>query len=625
MSEMISSNAARIPSPGSIARGSARRTGAAGTSGYTPKKHGADIAEGIEHQAEGIGMGVWQLDFFIVPVAMLVGRIFGGIPVVGPYIRTFFSGPLLSTSRALAATKLGEFTKFPGNLFHEWGKFAEQVHGENHGLTKLFRGAGSTLGENITKQAAASRAATAENFTKELLNEFAHGKAPDTFATRRAAKLRGKHVEKMAAETESMLEALAKPHNGFATQMKEGTSNFFKDAKAFVTRTKSTRVDIPAVHEVPSEFSAVHREASNLLRSVKDVPAEKVDFGHVMGRLEGLQHELHAASEAGVANRSIATRAGSLHQQLQTLASHGESAVFQHARANGAPMNRYAQHALKNARNISMGSAVMKGGFVAMSGGMAAKTTLHVKDHLVNLKHLYAEVSGKPVERVSTFEVLFSNQVPEVVKQARGGLMKKFGPELLADAGSLTMNTHFLLNKGSIALGMGGMFVQMMAGNFTDGNDLLETYGQIREMEKAGADVPEEMYAKLIGTGSKKAAEHGGEANLLVKRMAHEYKEQGLASAVIIKEITDGKPFDERAKHIQKEIADERQAAKEQGLEELKKHKDSPAGKILASHAAAVADKPAAAINDNAPSLKVGGNMQHDGKLAEAHREVSGA
>lgn len=589
------------------------------TNGYTPRRHAADVAEQLEHKAEGIGNGVFMLDLMIVPIAMVIGRVAGVIPGVGPYIRTGLSGPLLSLSRSLAATKVTEIVKLPGNFMHEWGSFAEQVHGEKHFLSKGFKSAGRAMGENVSTQLNAGHAAKTEHFTKQLLSEFSDGAAKETFATRRAVKLRAKHLEKATKEAEAVLTRLAEPHNGMLTQVKNG----LKDMTAFVARKESTR-PLPAAHEVPAEFKGVHREAQALVDTLKGTHPEHVDYAHMMGRIEGLHTELHAASQLAVADRAVASRAGAIRGQLQTLGGSAESAVFQHARANGAPMSRYAKQAAKNLNHMSAGTAVMKGSFAALAPAMAVKTTLHVKDHLHNLKELYAQVSGKPANQVSTFDVLFSKKMPEVVQQARHGLIKKFGPELVADAGSMAVNAHFLLNKGGAGLMMGGFMAQMMAGNLTDGNDLLETYGQIREMERAGVDVPEEMLTKLIGNGSKKAASHGGEANMMVRRMAHEYKEAGIGSSVILKEITDGKSFDARAMEIQKTIAAEREAAKSEAKDTLAK-KDTPSAKVLASHAVAVADKPAHAINDNAPSVKLGGEMEHQGKLAQAHREVAGA
>ncbi len=608
---------------GAAAAGATKGAGKAGSTSYYHRATASERLESVEHQVSSFGTEVAFFPMFMGPILLLAGRIVGKVPFLGKLVQTGTAGTLHSAYSAAEGTQLKDIANLPGNALHQFGDFTSEVYGEESGISTGAKKLATSFGENISQGHAATKTLTAKS--RALLNEF--GKASgevkaDSFAIKRATKLREKHMTKIAEEAKAIADSTTRNE----AQMVDQAKGLFRSAKRFLGGSSSFKPDEKILQETPAELKAIANRAMDLHKAASG-EAHAIDYGHMIGRLEDLQHEVHQFQKGNVMDKRVADQAGKLIGRMETIRGSADAAVFQHARVNGAKMGTLFEHSTRNLGQMSVASAGLKGAFGISSAAIAGKNVLSFGEHLHNLKEIMGGLTGKPTERVSTFEVLFSNKAPEIVQQARKGLMNHFAPQLAADAGSLLVNAHFMLRTGGPEAMMAGMGAQMLAGNFADNNTILDEYARLKEMEAQGVDVPTEEYANLIGHASQNAALHGGARNVMVKRMAEQYKTEGLGLGAILTEINEGKAFDDRALKIENTLKKEHEEGVKKAKLELEK-KDSPTGKILSSHAAAVADKPKLELgaNDNvAPSLKLDAQaVQHHGKLAEVNREVGG-
>lgn len=186
---------------------------------------------------------------------------------------------------------------------------------------------------------------------------------------------------------------------------------------------------------------------------------------------------------------------------------------------------------------------------VALKGAVVTGTTLQVTstargiaEKVHSLKQMHCDLTGD--EKISTRKLLMSKKVPNVIKEARGHIMKEFGPRVVLNFANTVATYGFMKNnsKSTMLVSGGLMALSQLHSAKVQGYELLPMYDALNQQPQ----IQDMQYAAFISAASKDAAKAGGIESALVQALAGDYAKEGTRPAEILNEIQDGR-FDERA------------------------------------------------------------------------------
>lgn len=217
-----------------------------------------------------------------------------------------------------------------------------------------------------------------------------------------------------------------------------------------------------------------------------------------------------------------------------------------------------------NLKNVALKGAVVTGTALQVTG-----TARGIGEKVHTLKDLYCDLTGE--KKISTRKLLFSKNVPDVVKEARSHILKEYGPRVVLNFANTIATYTFMKNTSMKS--MLGSFGLMAASSLHSAK--VQSYGILPMYEALNKkpQIEDVEYAGFISAASKEAAKAGGIESPLVQALAVDYAREGLRPADILKEIEIGR-FDERA--MQK--VQENRVAMEQsgGYSSPQPHADRP-------------------------------------------------
>lgn len=174
-------------------------------------------------------------------------------------------------------------------------------------------------------------------------------------------------------------------------------------------------------------------------------------------------------------------------------------------------------------------------GFSAISAYGVAKG---FSQNLDSLKHMYAEVTGVPVEKVSTISLL-TGKVPEVVAEARSHFLKEYVSRGAISAAGLALIVRGI-RKGGVGLVEGlvptfaGMGVDMLMGE-----SALPYFAGVSNAFKAGQEIPPSAYAEFLMASSKELKSHGNVGRRVAMLLGDEYAQEKASPTQILREIEE--------------------------------------------------------------------------------------
>lgn len=206
-------------------------------------------------------------------------------------------------------------------------------------------------------------------------------------------------------------------------------------------------------------------------------------------------------------------------------------------------LSHYAKAAPQKVAKASVFHGALNTGIMGGVAVSAAKTGLDLRTSLRTLKAMYADQTGKSPDSVSSMTLLFSKDLPKAVLQARGQLWKEFGPSLLMEAGNIGVNVDMVMrNRGGMmamiplmVFGMGSQMVRSVLGS-----SLIPAYKQAKEMEAAGAPIPPEVYATLVGEGEPQLAKRGGADSNFAHALGEMYARENAGVQQVMHDIQNG-------------------------------------------------------------------------------------
>lgn len=230
------------------------------------------------------------------------------------------------------------------------------------------------------------------------------------------------------------------------------------------------------------------------------------------------------------------------------------------------------KNAPKSLANANLTNVALKGAVVTGTTLQVTSTARGIAEKMHMLKQMYCDMTGE--EKISTRKLLTSKHVPDLVKEARGQIMKEFGPRVVLNFANTIATYGFMKNnnKGTMLLSGGLMALTQLHTAKVQSYELLPMYEALNQQPQ----IQDVQYAAFISAASKDAAKAGGIESALVQALAVDYAKEGTRPADILKEIETGR-FDERA--LEKAKAN-RNAMEQMGGHELAR----PDGSALGAH-----------------------------------------
>lgn len=196
----------------------------------------------------------------------------------------------------------------------------------------------------------------------------------------------------------------------------------------------------------------------------------------------------------------------------------------------------------KTLANANLTNVALKGAVVTGTTLQVTSTARGIAEKVHMLKQMHCDMTGE--EKISTRKLLMSKNVPDLVKEARGQIMKEFGPRVVLNFANTIATYGFMKNnnKGTMLLSGGLMALTQLHTAKVQSYELLPMYEALNQQPQ----IQDVQYAAFISSASKDAAKAGGIESALVQALAVDYAKEGARPAEILKEIETGR-FDERA------------------------------------------------------------------------------
>ena len=200
-----------------------------------------------------------------------------------------------------------------------------------------------------------------------------------------------------------------------------------------------------------------------------------------------------------------------------------------------------------------LGTAVMKGAFVAGSALTTIGMAKGFSGNLSSLKQMCADIEGKPVGKISTAHVMFGS-VPESVKACRKSLMMEFGPRALIEGVNLNYMVKDAVKGHMGKYGMMAMFGSMAASTAVSAltaNNLMPAYGNFKDAFKKGQEISAKDYADFVTLGSE-AFRNMANAPQFSQALGEEYAQMKASPEMVLRELNNGKAMQRLQEIVQK-------------------------------------------------------------------------
>jgi len=195
----------------------------------------------------------------------------------------------------------------------------------------------------------------------------------------------------------------------------------------------------------------------------------------------------------------------------------------------------------------TLGTKINNGLMIGMSALSTYGVARSFSQQLNSLKHMYSDLTGVPIEKVSTMSLL-TGKVPHIMSEARSHLVKEHLARGAAQIGGLAWMIAVMGKKKP------GTFEQMgsmMLPGFADmginalmGDSVLPVYTGFANAYKSGQPIPAQDYAAFI-----LAADHDLAKRKVGKQVAleigAEFANKKISPGEILREINDGR-FEKR-------------------------------------------------------------------------------
>jgi hypothetical protein len=192
--------------------------------------------------------------------------------------------------------------------------------------------------------------------------------------------------------------------------------------------------------------------------------------------------------------------------------------------------------------NANLTNVALKGAVVTGTALQVTNTTRGIAEKIHGLKQMYCDMTGET--KISTRKLLTSKDVPAIVKEARGQILKEFGPRVVLNFANTIATYGFMKNssKATMLVSGGLMALSQLHSAKVQGYALLPMYEALNQ----APEIQDVQYAAFIAAASPDAAKAGGVESALVQALAVDYAKEGARPADILNEIENGR-FDERA------------------------------------------------------------------------------
>lgn len=192
--------------------------------------------------------------------------------------------------------------------------------------------------------------------------------------------------------------------------------------------------------------------------------------------------------------------------------------------------------------NANLTNVALKGAVVTGTTLQVTSTARGIAEKVHSLKQMYCDMTGET--KISTRKLLTSKEMPALIKEARGHIMKEYGPRVLLNFANTIATYGFMKNssKSTMLVSGGLMALTQLHTAKVQNYSLLPMYEALNQQP----EIQDVQYAAFISAASQDAAKAGGVESALVQALAVDYAKEGARPADILKEIENGR-FDERA------------------------------------------------------------------------------
>ncbi len=178
----------------------------------------------------------------------------------------------------------------------------------------------------------------------------------------------------------------------------------------------------------------------------------------------------------------------------------------------------------------------------AMMAGFSVISTFGVAKGfsagLDSLKHMNEAITGVPANKVSAMTLLTSNNLPDVVLQARRHLLQEHLSRGAVNVLSLGLIGRSIMRKK--AMGMAEFLIPMGIGMGVDmmmGESALPFFAGVSNAHKAGEKIPAQAYAEFIVASSSDIKRRGPIGMRAARLIGEEAAAQQVAPGVLLAEI----------------------------------------------------------------------------------------
>ena len=232
--------------------------------------------------------------------------------------------------------------------------------------------------------------------------------------------------------------------------------------------------------------------------------------------------------------------------------------------------------AVSKAGNLTLGQKISSGVFIGFTAVGAYGVARTFSQNLEALRHMHSDISGIPVEKISSWSLL-TGKVSPVVAEARSHLLREFIPKGLAQLGGLAWVIS-VARRSTASFGeniMSGMLPQLASTGIDIfmGESILPVYSGFANAYKSGKPLPAEAYAEFILAGNddlKKRRVGRQVATELGTQFANEKTDP----AEILREMDDGR-FQARINQLISK--DEAELTRQNALKQQKVQTAAPA------------------------------------------------
>lgn len=269
---------------------------------------------------------------------------------------------------------------------------------------------------------------------------------------------------------------------------------------------------------------------------------------------------------------------------------------------------------LRDAGKLTTGDKIQNGLFLTGNILSTYGVAKGFSQNLDSLKNMYSDVTGVPVENVSTMAILTGN-VPDVIKSARSHFLKEHLARGAVNAVGLGLVARSIFKGKNVGLIEG--LAPMAAGAAVDavmGESVLPFYTGFANAFREGKPMEAAAYSEFLISTSEDLKKRGAMGHRMAILLGEEYAKEQKSPAELLKEIESsqqahkaggkGGAFDERIERILTRI------------EEQKAHAPKAAAPKAAQPQAKMVDK----LQGNQPA-----DMKVQGKFTQRlQQEVAG-